>query len=663
MPVWLSATPDLSFTSVPFQATGSHGGLRATQELSALVRPDERFAPGLRVTAVLTDGVEQVTLFQGYLDAAERQLDPGQDYTQLTARGPLGRLIGETAYRPVALLDLPGRGAWWSGFYDAASGTAVNALAAADGDWTPEVLAGTYRLSAPGGGEAFIPQAYPGMVGAFYLAFTAAEDLYLAVGNTDETDKAGLSVGEAWYAGLRNGQLVIGQERRGAWTGRIAIAATGYTAGTAAGLWLFVSPGRLEVVLAPTRDCAESDWIRLGYNLVGEDWPAAWAATVVGERALLGDGTYAAKPVYLYEVLGCTADIPWNVGEAVQRVAERAGASLVNASTTYTPDDEDPYPANVKIYVSLVNCLIPSLTDGDDLYLKARLDATGHQPNGTHLVFHSGYVSIDGLDQPYPDGWTGLTNLRVVWYDDLLALYQADRLLLCCHLHPRYASGYLWASVSFTLIDLYMPAEAAAWDYNQPADSILGRLLERRRAYLVEHADGTLGLSASPEGDEAIGPSNPFLGHQSYERDGAVYGEFQGREARGVAGLLGVIGMQDTVYVLDPEAPAYGLSSLTNDNPWALSVEDALREATLTIYDNRRARRSCDVSYLLDPALEITDIFTLADGSQWLAAAYTWSFTMEERAKIEGRLQGIARVSPPAAGIWGTTIWSEGTWR
>jgi hypothetical protein len=184
-------------------------------------------------------------------------------------------------------------------------------------------------------------------------------------------------------------------------------------------------------------------------------------------------------------------------------------------------------------------------------------------------------------------------------------------------------------------------------------------VLERRRLYLIEQADGTLLITANRERDSLIDESNPVGDHEYYSR--AVSRIAHDEDLRDVVGVVGIIGSGEPgtrVYLLDDELMRRGAYSELQDNPWAFSEQDAMLEARRVLDDYRRAMERRVVAGFWDPIMAIGNCFTIreADESLWVGCvtSFRHSLEMGERQlqhRAEWQAEQVLTTTYPT-GLW-----------
>lgn len=412
---------------------------------------------------------------------------------------------------------------------------------------------------------------------------------------------------------------------------------------------------RLEITSLGTAETG--DQFRWGYwengawawqvsNIVITGWEQLLASDIVAQFAAVSGHTvgatwtftYPQVQAYIYGVTACGGGDPLTVGELLRKCAEiaRVPLQLPRAQT---------YPAESGLrQTALEGNLLFSAT-----WATLELGDTAHM-----LIVTTTYAEFAGQRRYYP-ALDLPVNLRLVGNNDVLSLHKAGHVLAAwAYVIP--ANGVritLGVGVEYMVPALPWPIDESWWDFNQPASSVLERILDRRRVYLYDDPDGIVRVGLSPERDVLLATEYPIGTHTAYAR--AVGRVTRSQDARSVLSLVQVIGdgsPGSRVAMLDPTMLQHGMRSTMLDNPWLSNETDALHEAQLVLDDNRRALEVRTVEGFWDPGIQIGGIGELqVDGVTWRGSikSYNHEISMDDQAKPQLSAQWVLQSQLPVS--------------
>ena len=255
----------------------------------------------------------------------------------------------------------------------------------------------------------------------------------------------------------------------------------------------------------------------------------------------------------------------------------------------------------------------------EDTVLLSKVNALGASSppyqSYTNIAYHPSYVAAPASVE---------RTMRVIASKDLLVV-ACDGQFITAFPNLGYGpEGYVMRSAvystSATRREFMDVVDSYAWDAATNAASALERLLQGRRAKIVELADGSIGVSRFEEPRSDLG-----------EYDVQVVAVKAPRNVEQLLPVIECVGAEVTAFWLDPEVARYGLKYRRMDNPTVWSREHAIREAKRASELGLARYNAGEVLlYAPDPDAALEKEFEV-DGVEYIVDSVQMSFSQSEK--------------------------------
>lgn len=156
------------------------------------------------------------------------------------------------------------------------------------------------------------------------------------------------------------------------------------------------------------------------------------------------------------------------------------------------------------------------------------------------------------------------------------------------------------------------------WDATESASAALSRLLQGRRAKMIERIGGEVAISRFDSPLGTLGTYSTSLVQVSNLRDDEV-----------LYSLVEMVGAEETAFHLHKDAARHMLRYIREDNPTLETQEEAHQEARRSAaLSYERATGLQVVHHTFDPAAEPEDTFTV-EGSDYIVERLSFGFLMD----------------------------------
>lgn len=333
-----------------------------------------------------------------------------------------------------------------------------------------------------------------------------------------------------------------------------------------------------------------------------------------GEVPSVGDHyvIYTAESIqgpgaWISEVFISEGLVPWSVDEIADDVLEMSGVdryacfdSLVAYETAvYTRDLDLTFAAwaNTQIVVFWASSTEAGMWSGFRLLIYAyyailkQVSYTGTGQEEVVLAQHP-------IAYPNTSLGSATATYRVQAGNGALYLSINGKLATAFPLEVNWPSGYCWLETAAygSVREFSSVEDGMIWDANEPAASVLERLLKDRRGKLIELPDGSIAVSRFE--DEPLDDA----GNYTTQQVAIGYGEV-GRE---IVSLIEMVGAEDRAGVLQPFLARRRLRYARVDSPMSSgpygTLADAQRAAALAL---SRARPASVMLHIADPGLGV----------------------------------------------------------
>ena len=190
------------------------------------------------------------------------------------------------------------------------------------------------------------------------------------------------------------------------------------------------------------------------------------------------------------------------------------------------------------------------------------------------------------------------------------------------------------------------------WDTAEAAGQALSRLLEGRRAKLIERKDGSVALSRfdTPLGDLGA-QSTPLVQIDTTPNMGQPMAlvEMVGAEERGW-------------FINKVRAAQMGPRYQRQDNPTLLTQQAAIEEARrVAVLSQEMAEGASFYFHAADPAAECEDEVEV-ESADYIVTATEFGYTIDDQGqpKITGTVRVRAKSSAGTVGVYGTSQYGDG---
>ncbi len=387
---------------------------------------------------------------------------------------------------------------------------------------------------------------------------------------------------------------------------------------------------------------------------VGDDWGLYTADAADGPQ------------MYCKEIFACEARVPWSIDDVINNMLGLCG---ISRSQVFTSTAIGGLGSASPTMTDVDLTLTTALGTGDSLFWCTTYNDEGPSAySGTKLGISSTYVTLSDIEgngrqaaapplttfqdttiaAVHPsliDTGSNSKDLRIQANKDVIIVSCNGHFITAFPTETRCLGGYV-ATVgggdAATTTEFPQMIDFI-WDAATGAGSALARLLQGRRAKLVERADGSVAVSRF---DSELAN----LGTYAVPLQATVSG---GRIGERVA-LVEMVGAEERAFYLDPESARYKLNFVRADNPTVATQEQALVEAKRQAMLSRQRANALEATlYVADPGAELEDLFTV-DGTNYIVESCQFSIQLAEDGTPQVGAQIVGRQIPDSitTGTW-----------
>jgi hypothetical protein len=362
----------------------------------------------------------------------------------------------------------------------------------------------------------------------------------------------------------------------------------------------------------------------------------------------------------------CDGKLPWTVGDIAQDVlvtssVERApydDTRLSSDLATRELDLRSQYSDSKEVELQFHTAHTEGATSGmvidydpdNALFPDApRLGYTVKaEPHSTWYITH--YMPSM---YKYPLNTRKWSDWRILVFEDTVLVYIDGRLANCYWDIGSSGSGYIiqsddrtWERHSFGAFQ-----GALSWTRDEPANTVLARLLRGRRAKLVETPDGKIELSTF-ESKQSIGQwKTPVVQRGIMEAPRP--------------GIIGMVGAEVQAFYLEPELSRRSLRFRQSENPTVVTEAETLAEAHLVSkLAEEQASGENAVLQIIDPGVCLERTVYFSESDLYIVDAYSFAYAMTSEG-IESSMSAKLRLVPEdkPKGRWGVgDHWGKVYW-
>lgn len=419
-------------------------------------------------------------------------------------------------------------------------------------------------------------------------------------------------------------------------------------------------------VLGKWLRCAGQDRQITGYTSTKLNIHPYWGRrpALQEEYGVYLESTLAGPGCYFKDLMVQEAITPWTVDDVINNIMALAGVSRSDAFT----GTEVPVLGSSSPVMRDADIRLNTSTDGSYFTLWASTtQASGAAAySGLRVTVYNdsgSYPSTIKLSSVESDGVSGQTITTMAWHKSAIAIpdnaaYEVrvlarkdyivvtvDGHFATAFSHKHTVGGHCAVSYDTgTTTEFRTVMDSFIWDTDQPAAAALNRLLQGRRAKLIERSDGSVAVSRfdTPLGDAGT-YSTPVVGLST------------GEVGQQLVSLIEMVGAEERAFCIDETAARRGLRYMRADNPTLDTQSQALEEARrLLSLSWQRLGASKTGLYAPDPALEPEDKFTV-DGVDYIVEGIDLSLEVDQDGKPATRALATCRQATSGldTGDWG----------